>query len=220
MHLFWKTAYKLFNAADKVPGVRLAMQTTGIRDLRERIFLRFVAGLPDRRYWNATIMPVLLRAGFQRILFVGCGSYTRHIHVQFEAAGIECWTSDIVPENAVWGNSSRHVICDIADISRHVPAHHFDAVLFNGVMGYGVTGADMARIAPVLHDILRDEGLLLVGWNKGLVEDPLTLPAVTERFVHTPGWSMPARNDFPGSTHVFDVFRRAANSPPDSPGAP
>ena len=150
--------------------------------LRERVLARYVAGLPDRRYWNAAIMPTLLNAGFKRILFVGCGSYTRHVHEEFESAGCECWTADIVPGNAQWGNPRRHLVCDVADIRRHVPSAHFDAVLFNGVMGYGVTGAHMDRIAPVLADILRAGGLLLIGWNRGRVEDPLTLPAVTRLF--------------------------------------
>lgn len=208
MHLFWKTIYKLFNAADRIPGVRRMLRTPGIRDLRERFFLRFVAGLPDRHYWEDTIMPALLGAGFQRILFVGCGSYTRHLHARFEAAGIECWTTDIMADNARWGNPGRHWVCDIADIRQHAPANHFDAVLFNGVMGYGVTGTDMDRIAPALEEILREGGLLLTGWNRGLVEDPLTLPAITSRFQHGEGWSLPARKEFSGSTHVFDVFTR------------
>ena len=209
MHIIWKCLYKCFNALEKIPGLRRAplprMQT-----LREGVLSRYVAGLPDRRYWESAIMPALMGANFQRILFVGCGSYTRHVHERFESAGIECWTTDILPQNAAWGNPRRHLVCDIAAILEHVPARHFDAVLFNGVMGYGVTGAHMAAIAPVLHAILRKPGLLLIGWNHGLVEDPLSLESVTDLFDHAPGWSLPARKEFPGSTHVFDLFFKAS----------
>ncbi len=206
IHNTWKLLHKLLNALEKVPGMRGLMTHPRVRAMREEILARYVAGLPDRQYWNATIMPALLKAGFKRILFVGCGSYTRDVHQAFESQGVECWTSDIIPENAQWGNPDRHITCDIAHIRAHVPEAHFDAILFNGVMGYGVTGTHMKTIAPVLATILRPPALLLIGWNKGLVEDPLTLPWVTERFRHEDAWSMPARKEFSASTHVFDLF--------------
>jgi hypothetical protein len=55
---------------------------------------------------------------------------------------------------------------------------------------------------------------LLIGWNVGLVEDPLTLPWVTRLF--TPGHTvpLPARHAFAASTHTFDVLSRA-ESPAD-----
>ncbi len=205
-HNLWKFLHKLLNATEKLPGPGGFMTRPRMLALREEILARYVAGLPDRRYWNTTIMPALLQAEFKRILFVGCGSYTRNVHRAFEARGVECWTSDIVPENAQWGNPDRHIICDIADIRAHVPKAHFDAVLFNGVMGYGVTGTHMKAIAPELAAILRPPALLLIGWNKGRVEDPHTLPWVTERFRLEGAWSLPARKEFRDSTHVFDVF--------------
>ncbi len=86
-------------------------------------------------------MPALLNAGLKKILFVGCGSYTCQVHGEFEATGYKCRTIDIVPDNAVWGNPRRHLSCDIADIRQHVLADPVDAVLFNRVMGYGITDA-------------------------------------------------------------------------------
>lgn len=220
IHAIWKCLYKGLNAFAKLPGLGKAMESPRIQALREEVLDRYVAGLPDRRYWSATIMPALLNAGFKKILSVGCGTYTRHVHEEFEATGCECWTTDIVPDNARWGNPRRHLVCDIVDIRRQVPADHFDAVLFNGVMGYGVTGAHMDRIAPVLEDILHARGLLLAGWNRGLVEDPLTLMAITRLFQHGAGWALPARKDFAGSTHVFDVFRSVGRSTTAAPSAP
>ena len=204
-HNFWKCLYKASNAVDTLLGERL-FSRPGPSAIREKLLARYVAGLPDRRYWDQHIMPALLNAGFQRILFVGCGSYTRHVHHQFESRGITCWTTDIDPDNARWGNSAHHVVCDIADIQNHFPPDNFDAVLFNGVMGYGVTGAGMKRIAPGLAAILRPGGHLLIGWNKGLVEDPLDLPCITGLFRHRAAWSLPARSTFSNSTHVFDLF--------------
>ena len=111
--------------------------------------------------------------------------------------------------DAQWGNARRHLVCDVADIREHLPVDKVDGVLFNGVMGYGVTGTHMIKIAPALHAVLRTNGLLLVGWNKGLVEDPLTLSCVTVLFGHCGACGLPARKEFVDSTHVFDVF--AAN---------
>ncbi len=213
-HNLWKFLHKLLNAVEKLPGLRGPLTRPRVRAMREEILARYVAGLPDRRYWNETVMPALLKAGFKRILFVGCGSYTRDVHRAFEAQGVECWTSDIIPENAQWGNPDRHITCDIADIRAHVPEAHFDAILFNGVMGYGVTGEHMKVIAPELAAILRPPALLVIGWNKGLVEDPLTLPWVTECFRHEPYGSMPARREFSDSTHVFDLFTKAPGRNP------
>lgn len=205
-HNAWKFLHKLLNAVEKLPGLARPMTGPRMRALREKVLTRYVYGLPDRRYWAETIMPNLLNAGFERILFVGCEVYNAPVPEQFEAHGIECWTTDIIPENAVWGHPERHIVCDIADITGHFPESHFDAVLFNGVMGYGVTGAHMTTIAPALHAVLRAPGFLLIGWNKGLVEDPLTLPAVTSRFAHQQALGLPARKEFPDTTHVYDLF--------------
>jgi hypothetical protein len=218
LHPLWQFLHKLLQAAGKVPGLGRWLEHPRGQALRDAVLARYVAGLPDRRYWDTDLMPTLVHAGFQTILFVGCEPYTRRVHEQFEQAGIECWTTDINPLNFAWGNPRHHLVADIADIRRHVPDNRFDAVLFNGVMGYGVTGAHMTTIAPALHAILRDGGLLLVGWNKGLVEDPLTLEAVTARFAHGPWHGLPARSEFSDSTHVYDLFTKAP-LPPAPPAA-
>jgi hypothetical protein len=207
-HRAYRFTYKVLNAIGKIPGMARLMARPRVLAMREAVLAGYVAGLPDRRYWESAIMPALLDAGIERVLFVGCGSYTRHIHAAFESRGIECWTSDIAAENAVWGNPHRHIVCDIAQIANHVPAAHFDAVLFNGVMGYGVTGRLMETIAPVLHSILRPPGFLLIGWNRGLVEDPCTLNCITNLFTHDCTLGLPEHQEFPASTHVFDWFMK------------
>ena len=206
----WTFLYKLFNAVAKLPGTAGLLKTAPIRRLRERAYLRHVAGMPDRRHLETVILPALREVGAKRVLFVGCAPYTQHVPATLAAWDIECWTTDILPENAPWGNPAHHIVCDIAEIDRHVPAGHIDAIVFTGVMGYGVSGADMATVSPALAAILRPGGHLLIGWNRGLVEDPCTLASVTARFRHGGMPDQPDRYPVPRSTHVFDWFTPAA----------
>ncbi len=205
-YAFWKAIYKCGNALEKLPGLSRLMQSAPIQRRRQTVFNAYVRRMPDRRYLDTVIIPALAHAGMQRILSVGCASYTSHNPALCAQLGMECWTTDILPENARWGNPQHHITADIKDIRTHVPPGHFDAVLFNGVMGYGVTGAMMEAVAPALHAILGPDGILVIGWNRGLVEDPCTLKAVSDRFRHTCALALPARTEINRSTHVFDWF--------------
>ena len=69
-HNLWKFLHKLLNATEKLPGPGGFMTRPRMLALREEILARYVAGLPDRRYWNTTIMPALLQAEFKRILLL------------------------------------------------------------------------------------------------------------------------------------------------------
>ncbi len=201
-----KFFYKFLNAVEKVPGMSLLLNNRFVKTQRAALFVSYVRTMPDRRYLDRIIIPELPKAGVQRLLCVGCAPYTRHNPAQMETLGIECWTTDILPENAQWGNPEHHIACDIADIQGHVPAGHFDAVLFNGVMGYGVTGVMMTKVAPALHAILIPGGILMIGWNKGIIEDPCSLDAVNQYFEHKSKLALPVHVEIPSSTHVFDWF--------------
>ncbi len=201
-----KLIYKFLNAVEKVPGMSRLLNGRLAKAPRDALFIRYVRTMPDRRYLDRVIIPELPKAGVKRILCVGCAPYTRHNPALLEALGIECWTADILPENAEWGSPQHHLTCDIADIEKHVPAPHFDAVLFNGVMGYGVTGEMMKKVAPALHAVLKPAGILIVGWNKGRVESPCSLDAVNQCFEHKSILSLPFHKEIPSTTHVFDWF--------------
>lgn len=207
-HQLWKLIYKLTNFMDRIPGLKQLVSRPAVQSFRKRNLTRYVYGLPDRRYLEEQIIPAMLKAGHERILFVGCDTYTAHIPNQFEAAGVECYTTDILPEVAPTGNPDRHVVCDIADYAQHVPANHFDAVLFNGVLGHGVTAERMEQVGQTLHQVMRPNTYLLIGWNKGTVEDPIAIQHITDRFTHEEAYGLSARKDFPKSSHVYDWFRR------------
>ncbi len=200
--------YKLFNLVARLPGGARLLGWTPLRTLRNRVYLSYVRGMPDRVYMNETIIPALLESGFSRVLSVGCAEYTQEVPGRFEARGIECWTADISPEEAQWGHPERHLVCDAAGLAEQLPASDFDAILFSGVMGYGVNAEHMPPIMEGFHRLLRPGGLLVAGWNVGLAVDPLTLECVTGHFEHAPALSMPARKEVESSTHVFDLFLR------------
>lgn len=201
-------SYKGFNLLARLPGGAWLLGRTPLRSLRNWVYLRYVRGMPDRVYMNDVILPALLESGFSRVLSVGCAEYTQEVPGRFEARGIECWTTDISPEEARWGHPERHLVGDVSGLAERLPASHFDAILFSGVMGYGVNAEHMPPIIEGFHRLLRPGGLLLAGWNVGLAIDPLTLECVTRRFEHAPALSMPARKEIERSTHVYDLFVR------------
>ena len=119
------------------------------------------------------------------MLFVGCRRYTQFYDRYFADAGTEYWTTDIDPESRRWGVKNRHVVCDIRHADAHFPAGHFDAVLLNGVFGFGVddvAGMNETIVAPVR--MTKPSGVLMIGWNDDLLDDPLELESVMTHFSH------------------------------------
>lgn len=203
---FWGGLYKSINLFAGTRGDPPNHAETFSQACRKVVFVRYVNTLPDRQYWQRVILPTVQTSGWNRLLFVGCEPYTNKVHEPIEQHGVECWTTDIVPENARWGNPQRHITADVAKIDEHFTDGYFDAILFNGVMGYGVDGELMKKVAPALERVLHDEGVLLIGWNQGNVEDPCTLNWVTALFEHKAMRDLPERMTFAKSTHVFDWF--------------
>lgn len=220
-------AVKTLNALARVPPAGRLLDRPAIRRRRERLWLAYVRGLPDRRYFEREILPRLCRAAPPRLLFVGCAPYTVSYLAPMLDAGIGLRTLDIAGENAPWGAPGRHVTGDARETDRLFGAAAFDAILLNGVFGYGVNDpAGMNAALRALRRALEPGGRLLVGWNRGLVPDPLELAACGEGFLHEPAFGLPDRKMFTRSTHVYDWFRaRPAESGPQgspqtAPGNP
>jgi len=162
--------------------------------------------LPDRQWLNQQLFPRLAKLEQGRILYVGCAFYTWR-SLQYFQKTIDLLTVDIDPENAMWG-CKKHLTANILEINRHVTPHSFDIVLFNGVFGHGVnTPEDQEKAYKVLHQILKPDGLLLIGWNSDLGPDPITYGVRQELFYRTQFADLPERTTFPDSTHVFDFLR-------------
>lgn len=179
------------------------------RRLSDRLFEKAMMSFPDRVFLERQVLPLLASGTYRQVLSVGVERYTAHHPTLFRQADIAFSTLEIKPENAGWGSPGAHVVGDVCDAGRHFPAGHFDAVLFNGVIGFGVNDAATADLAlAAIAQVLCRGGLLVLGWNtdKGIV--PQELPSVRRCFAPWRGGALPPETRFDGSTHVFDLFTR------------
>jgi hypothetical protein len=164
-----------------------------------------IARRPDRRMLTDTYLPAF--AGFRSVLWAGCRAYTADYYPVLESQGGTCWTMDIDPAAAEYGNGDRRQVCDLTALDRTFSAGMFDAVLCNGVFGWGVdTPETQAEALRAMAAVLADGGVLLMGWNTHKTADPAPLAsALFERH------SLPGINSHVavgGSTHRYDLFRK------------
>ena len=92
---------------------------------------------PDRRVMADSYVPALAAEG-GRILWVGCREYTLDDYAALEAHGGEVWTTDIDAAAARWGREGRHRTGDACEADTLFSGLNFDAIVCNGVLGYGV----------------------------------------------------------------------------------
>ena len=182
------------------------------------ILANFDRAFSDRQYMTENLLPALITHQVRRMLFVGCKAYTARYSRKLARAGIDLWTTDIDPEAAIWGETGRHIVCDVTKIDEFCAPESFDAVLLNGVIGDGVNekGA-MNRALEAIGHILKPGGLLLVGWNSDKDHpDPMELAAVSTYFRRECVLPLPLRKTFPDTDHVYDWLTKAKNSGTDT----
>jgi hypothetical protein len=152
-----------------------------------------------------------------RILWIGVRRYTAAYPAALERNGAACWTLDIDPAARRWGHPRRHLTCDLLRLADLDPQLRFDAVLCNGVFGYGVDTPERQQAAVrAMGAAIADGGWLMLGWNSHRVQDPLPAALATGLFRPTPLAGLSPRLEVAGTTHVFDILRRAAAPPPPS----
>ena len=166
--------------------------------------------LPDRKVMADSYIPALAANG-GRILWVGCREYTLDDYAALETQGGQVWTTDIDPAAARWGREGRHRTGDVCEADRMFSDQTFDAVVCNGVLGYGVDSPEQQqRALGALAAIVRPGGLLLLGWNTDKIDDPVEAGLTTPHFTPAPLGDRPARVRFDAVTHVYDSFVRKA----------
>ncbi len=157
-------------------------------------------------------IPALAAEG-GRILWVGCRAYTADDYAVLEAAGAEVWTTDIDPDAERWGLPGRYRTGDICEIDRVFPDMTFDAIVCNGVLGFGVDAPDQQRRAfEAMANVLEVGGRLLLGWNVGRIDDPVAASLAQPWFSPTPFAGQASRVTFTETTHVYDALVRRADA--------
>jgi SAM-dependent methyltransferase len=182
-----------------------------VRGIRGRIGVR---DQPHDRYLlERVIFPALsARAELQRILFVGCDRSTRHYPETF--ADREFVTIDVDPAKARYG-AERHVVDSLVNLGDHFKPGRFDAVICNGVFGWGLDSAEEIDAAVrQCHKALRPGGLFIVGWNDVEPRRPPPLDTVPafRRFesLALPPFPGPVYPTFTALRHVYAFYRRPA----------
>ena len=186
-----------------------------VRSAMYNLYLdRKLENLPSRRFLAEAILPVLIRHGGDTVLFVGVQRYNRYCLREFKRAGKILWTIDVDPEAAQWGAASRHIVGDVCYVDQVMSGRTVDVVVMNGVFGYGIDDASKAEIAVcALANTLKDEGLMVIGWNPGRTYDYRRLKALRNAFIATSVGDIAPQSEFPPDDiqslpHVYDVYRR------------
>ena len=183
------------------------------RVAREQIlwlmYERNIALQPDRQYLERNIVPFLAAIGAKNVLFIGCRAYTSHYPRLFEKRGMTLFTCDIDPVSERFGSPGRHRTLDVRELSPNTFAVRFDAIVFSGVIGFGIDTVSQVESAGVaLASLLRPGDVLVQGSNTGRGIDPLSNPVWQALFERTQKAGMSERVSFRDSTHFFDALER------------
>jgi SAM-dependent methyltransferase len=163
---------------------------------------------PDRKLMTDVYLPAFAHAG-GRILWVGCAQYTTGSYAILEAEGAEVWTLDFDPAAAAWGHGARHLTGDVRKVDQLFAGMMFDAVICNGVLGYGVNSAEQQKAAlSAMAAVLSPGGRLLLGWNTDKLADPVAAGLAADWFAPASFAGQPARVECSGVTHVYDNLAR------------
>ncbi len=164
-----------------------------------------IALKPDRVILTGTILPAF--AGFSRVLWIGCQAYTPPYYAVLESGGGACWTLDLDPASVTWGREGRHVTGDLTQADKLFEAGFFDAVICNGIFGWGVDTLEQRQAALIaMAAILKPDGILMMGWNNHKTDDPVPLAAPVFAPCALPG--VPAHITVGKSTHRYDTLRK------------
>lgn len=119
----------------------------------------------DRYVLEQIIIPYFVeREEFTRILFVGCGTYTRHYERWFKKKE-EYWTIDINPFKKLFG-AKKHIVDSSSNLNLYFKENYLDLIICNGVFGYGLDDREEVEKAyAACYQCLRNGGVLIIGWD-------------------------------------------------------
>lgn len=148
-----------------------------LRDLKSRWAKRYsILNSGPRKCMEYRIFPHFYADDrLQNLLLVGVAGCTRHYEDYFKGKKM-VYTIDVDPEKAESGIPDRHIVDSVDNIDRHFKEATFDAVLMNGVYGWGLNDeAALIRSLEKIGKVLRRGGILMFGWDKVTKYDPINL---------------------------------------------
>jgi len=153
--LLWKTLrfvplrFKLYVC---LPVARLLGIPTPLKLLDRKVLEQDIFG------WLAA------KPDVKRVLFAGIESYTWHYYRFFPKQDFQ--TIDFVPKQAFWGRKGFHTVGSVTELDKHYPNARFDAVVYNGIIGWGLNAkADVDMALRQAHAVLAKGGILVIGWD-------------------------------------------------------
>ena len=120
---------------------------------------------PDRNVLEQKILPYFIREKeFAKVLFAGCGSYTKHYEKWFKHKE-EYSTTDINPFKKLYG-AKKHIVDSYSHVGNYFPANYLDVIICHGIFGFGWNEReDVEQGFAGSFKCLRDGGILVVGWR-------------------------------------------------------
>ncbi|WP_110685698.1 methyltransferase domain-containing protein [Salinicola aestuarinus] len=165
----------------------------------------------DRRLLEDVILPTLDRdPAVSSALLVGCAWYTRHYPRLLPRTHV--LTMEIDPAKAAFGGE-RHLVANMVEIRQHVAPGSLDAIVCNGVLGWGLDDACAveAAFAGAVR-CLKPGGLFLLGWNdiaprNGCAPDTIAALEGLEA-VPVPGLGAHSLVALERNQHCYQAWRR------------
>ena len=148
--------------------------------LREQIWFRFKGIHPsqsaDRQLLESEIVPWVGQTGAKNTLSSGFAVTRGIIRLSFPAMPRLCGPSTSTGNPPLW-RSGPACGCRWMTASSGLFDAQMDAVIFSGVLGYGVdTRACGQKALANLGNWMPDRGILVVGWNTDRIADPVLDP--------------------------------------------
>lgn len=196
----------------RLPELARALALRGLR----RFGLDVSLPTEDRRLLERVVLPYLAEAdAFANVLFVGCDWYTTQYERVF--ARKQYWTLEKDPGRRKYG-AARHITDSLAQLGAHFPERHFDLIVVNGVLGWGLDDSEEAEASlEACRSALREGGVLVLGWNDVAEKRPLR-PEESRSLAQLQPWVFPPLGTARHATattnrHTFSFYMRPKASP-------
>jgi SAM-dependent methyltransferase len=110
-----------------------------------------------------------------------------------------------------------HVVDSLANLRSHFDSEAFDAVICNGVIGWGLDSREEIEAAvSQCHECLRPGGIFIVGWNDVEPRRPAPLDSIVAigRFTPyaLPPFPAPVYPTLGELRHVYNFYLRPPNA--------